>query len=75
MLDRFSVSSVRPKALLFRAARLSATGRAPRRGPKATLKPALRLGVGRACGRSGVPRVLPRKSPKRRNDARFTSEP
>lgn len=41
---------------LFKLARLSATGRAIRRGPKATLKRAVRIGVGRAWGRSGIPR-------------------
>jgi len=43
-------------SLLFRAARLSATGRAIRRGPKATAKRAVRIGIGRAWGRSGIPR-------------------
>jgi hypothetical protein len=43
-------------SLLFRAARLSATGRAIRRGPKATAKRAVRIAVGRSWGRSGIPR-------------------
>ena len=41
---------------LFRLARLSATGRAVRRGPKATGKRMVRIAVGRAWGRSGIPR-------------------
>lgn len=43
-------------ALLFGAARLSATGRAVRRGPKSAAKRAVRIVVGRAWGRSGIPR-------------------
>jgi hypothetical protein len=43
-------------SFLFRAARLSATGRAIRKGPKATAKRAVRIGIGRAWGRSGIPR-------------------
>ena len=42
--------------ILFKAARMSATGRAIRRGPTATAKRMVRIGVGRAWGRSGVPR-------------------
>jgi hypothetical protein len=42
--------------LLFKAARLSATGRAIRRGPNATAKRIVRIGIGRAWGRSGIPR-------------------
>jgi hypothetical protein len=41
---------------LFKLARLSATGRAIRKGPKATAKRAVRIGIGRAWGRSGIPR-------------------
>lgn len=41
---------------LFRAARLSADARAVRKGPKATAKRVVRKAVGRAWGRSGVPR-------------------
>jgi hypothetical protein len=43
-------------SLLFRAARISADGRAVRRGPAAIAKRVVRIGVGRAWGRSGVPR-------------------
>jgi len=43
-------------SMLFRAARLSATGRAIRRGPKATAKRAVRIAVGRTWARSGIPR-------------------
>jgi len=43
-------------SMLFRAARLSATARAASRGPKALGKRAVRIGVGRAWGRSGIPR-------------------
>ena len=43
-------------SFLFRAARLSATGRAISRGPKATAKRAVRIGVGRLWGRTGIPR-------------------
>jgi hypothetical protein len=41
---------------LFKLARLSATGRAIRRGPKATAKRAVRIAVGRSWSRSGIPR-------------------
>jgi hypothetical protein len=41
---------------LFRLARLSATLRALSRGPKATGKRVVRIGVGRLWGRSGIPR-------------------
>jgi hypothetical protein len=41
---------------LFRAARLSATMRAASRGPKPLAKRAVRVMVGRAYGRSGIPR-------------------
>jgi hypothetical protein len=43
-------------SMLFRLARLSATGRAVRRGPKALAKRQVRRAVGRAWGRSGIPR-------------------
>ena len=43
-------------SLLFRAARLSATGRALRCGPKATAKRVVRIATGHAWGRSGIPR-------------------
>jgi hypothetical protein len=43
-------------SMLFRAARLSATGRAMRRGPKAYGKRLVRRQIGRAWGRSGIPR-------------------
>jgi hypothetical protein len=42
--------------MLFRLARLSADGRAIRRGPKAMLKREVRRQIGRAWGRSGIPR-------------------
>ena len=41
---------------LFKLARLSATARAISKGPKATAKRAVRIGIGRAWGRSGIPR-------------------
>jgi hypothetical protein len=41
---------------LFRLARLSATARAISKGPKATGKRTVRIGVGRLWGRSGIPR-------------------
>jgi hypothetical protein len=41
-------------SLLFRAARLSADGRAIRKGPDAMFKREIRRQVGRAWGRSGV---------------------
>lgn len=41
---------------LFRAARLSADLRAVRRGPKAVGKRIIRKGIGRAWGRTGIPR-------------------
>lgn len=41
---------------LFRAARLSADVRAVSRGPKATGQRLIRKAVGRAWGRSGIPR-------------------
>ncbi|HEY5294068.1 MAG TPA: hypothetical protein VIJ70_01165 [Gaiellaceae bacterium] len=43
-------------SLLFKAAPLSATGRAVRRGPAALAKRQARRAVGRAWGRSGIPR-------------------
>ncbi|GEM_PF-3558693 len=43
-------------SMLFRLARLSATGRAARRGPAALAKRQVRRAVGRAWGRSGIPR-------------------
>jgi hypothetical protein len=43
-------------AWLYRAARLSADVNAIRRGPKAIGKRLVRKAVGRAWGRSGVPR-------------------
>ncbi|MBX5473926.1 MAG: hypothetical protein IRZ20_02815 [Thermoleophilia bacterium] len=43
-------------SLLFKAARLAATGRAIRRGPSATAKRLIRRQIGRAWGRSGIPR-------------------
>ena len=43
-------------SVLFKLARMSATGRAVRRGPKATAKRMVRKQVGRAWGRSGIPR-------------------
>jgi hypothetical protein len=43
-------------SLLFKAARMSATGRAIRKGPKALVKREVRRQVGRAWGRSGIPR-------------------
>jgi hypothetical protein len=43
-------------SMLFRAARLSATGRAIRLGPEPTLKRLVRIIVGRAWARTGVPR-------------------
>lgn len=41
---------------LFKMARLSADGRAIRRGPSAIGKRIIRKGIGRAWGRSGIPR-------------------
>jgi hypothetical protein len=41
---------------LFKAARISADLRAVRRGPRATGKRVVRKAVGRAWGRSGIPR-------------------
>ena len=41
---------------LFRAARLSANARAVRRGPAAMGKRMVRRSIGRAWGRSGIPR-------------------
>jgi hypothetical protein len=41
---------------LFRAARLSADLRAVSRGPKAVAKRVVRKAVGRAWGRTGIPR-------------------
>lgn len=41
---------------LFRAARLSATARAVSRGPRATGKRAVRIGIGRLWARTGIPR-------------------
>jgi hypothetical protein len=41
---------------LFKLARLSATGRAARKGPAALGKRMIRKQVGRAWGRSGIPR-------------------
>jgi hypothetical protein len=41
---------------LFKAARLSATMRAASRGPKPLAKRMVRIMVGRAYGRSGIPR-------------------
>ncbi len=43
-------------SMLFRLARLSATGRAIRRGPSATAKRMVRIVIGRSWGRSGIPR-------------------
>jgi hypothetical protein len=43
-------------SMLFRAARMSATMRAARRGPNAYAKRLVRRRVGRAWGRSGIPR-------------------
>ena len=43
-------------SMLYRAARLSATGRAARKGPTALAKRMVRIQVGRAYGRSGIPR-------------------
>lgn len=43
-------------SMLFKLARASATGRAARKGPKALAKRQVRRAVGRAWGRSGVPR-------------------
>lgn len=43
-------------SLLFRAARESATGRAARKGSSSLAKRLVRKQVGRAWGRSGVPR-------------------
>lgn len=42
--------------LLYRAARASATGRALSKGPDATAKRLVRIQVGRAWARSGIPR-------------------
>jgi hypothetical protein len=41
---------------LFRAARLSASMRAASRGPKPLAKRMVRIVIGRAYGRSGIPR-------------------
>jgi len=41
---------------LFRLARLSATARAVSRGPKATGKRIVRIGIGRAWAKTGIPR-------------------
>jgi len=41
---------------LFRVARLSADARAISRGPKATGKRIVRIGIGRLWGKSGIPR-------------------
>jgi hypothetical protein len=41
---------------LFKAARLSATMRAASRGPKPLAKRMVRIMIGRAYGRSGIPR-------------------
>jgi hypothetical protein len=43
-------------SMLFKAARMSATGRAARRGPNALMKREVRRKIGRAWGRSGIPR-------------------
>ena len=43
-------------SILYKAARLSATGRAIRGGPTATAKRLVRIGIGRTWGRSGIPR-------------------
>ena len=43
-------------SMLFKAARLSATARAARRGPTAFGKRMVRRQIGRAWGRSGIPR-------------------
>ena len=43
-------------SMLFKAARMSATGRAVRRGPSAYGKRLVRKRIGRAWGRSGIPR-------------------
>ena len=43
-------------SMLYRAARLSATMRAASRGPGALGKRMIRRSVGRAWGRSGIPR-------------------
>jgi hypothetical protein len=50
-LPRVSLTS-----MLFKAARMSATGRAMRKGPNAYAKRLVRRQIGRAWGRSGVPR-------------------
>ena len=41
-------------SMLFKAARVSATGRAARKGKLG--KRAVRIGIGRAWGRSGIPK-------------------
>lgn len=41
---------------LFRAARISATLRAASRGPGPLAKRMIRIAIGRAWGRSGIPR-------------------
>ena len=41
---------------LFKLARLSATARAISRGPEATGKRVVRIGIGRLWGRTGIPR-------------------
>jgi hypothetical protein len=43
-------------SMLFGAARISATARAASRGPGALGKRMIRIGVGRAWGRSRIPR-------------------
>jgi hypothetical protein len=43
-------------SMLFRAARLSATGRAIRLGPETTTKRLARIIIGRAWARTGIPR-------------------
>ncbi len=50
------IGDVSLTSTLFRLARLSATARAASRGPKALGKRAVRIAVGRAWGRSGIPR-------------------
>jgi hypothetical protein len=41
---------------LFKLARLSATGRAISKGPEATGKRMVRIGIGRAWAKTGIPR-------------------
>ncbi len=50
------IGDVSLTSTLFRLARLSATARAASRGPKALGKRAVRIGIGRVWGRSGIPR-------------------